>query len=208
MKFFFDLLPVFLFFLVFKGAENNVDQAQQLVSHYLSSFISGGQVSASQAPIILATAVAIVATIGQILYLLLRKKKIDVMLWLSLVIIVVFGGATIYLHDETFIKWKPTILYWCFAIALFVSATFFKKNLVRAMMEKQMQLPDPVWKKVNLSWVAFFAFMGILNLVVAFTLSTESWVNFKMFGGIGLMLVFIIGQSVLLAKYMKEDTHE
>lgn len=208
MKFLFDLLPVFLFFLVFKGAENNVDQAQQIVSHYLSPFISGGQVEASQAPIILATAVAILSTVAQIIYLLIRRQKVDVMLWISLAIIVVFGGATIYLHDETFIKWKPTILYWCFSLALFISATYFKKNLVRVMMEKQMRLPDPVWKKVNLSWVLFFALMGILNLFIAFTASTDVWVNFKMFGGMGLMILFIIVQSISLAKYMKDNTHE
>lgn len=208
MKFLFDLLPVFLFFLVYKGAENNADQAQQIVAHYLTPFISGGHVEASQAPIILATAIAILATVAQIVYLLIRKQKIDVMLWLSLVIIVVFGGATIYLHDETFIKWKPTILYWCFSLALFISATFFKKNLVRVMMEKQMRLPDPVWSKVNLSWVLFFAVMGILNLFIAFTASTDVWVNFKMFGGMGLMVLFIIVQSISLAKYMKDDTHE
>ena len=125
-------------------------------------------------------------------------------LWLSLAIIVVFGGATIYFHNETFIKWKPTVLYWCFAAALLFSQIFLKKNLIRAMMEKQMSLPDGIWRRVNLSWVAFFLTMGLLNLYVAFNFSTDSWVNFKLFGSMGLMLVFIVVQSLMLSKYIKE----
>lgn len=205
MKFLFDLLPVILFFGVFKWAESNADSALSIVSHYLSGIVSGGEVTTTQAPILLATAVAIVASLAQIGYLLARRKKVDGMLWVSLAIIVVFGGATIYFHDEMFIKWKPTILYWCFAAALLFSQVFAGKNLVRTMMEKQIQLPDPVWKKVNLAWTAFFVFMGLLNLYIAYNFATDTWVNFKMFGGMGLMFAFIIGQSMYLSKYMKED---
>jgi intracellular septation protein len=205
MKFLFDLLPVILFFGVFKWAETNTDAAQSFVSHYLSGLISGGEITASQAPILLATCIAILASFAQIGYLLLKKQKIDGMLWVSLIIIVLFGGATIYFHDEMFIKWKPTILYWCFGFALLISQVFVKKNLVRAMMEKQMRLPDAIWTKVNLAWIAFFIFMGLLNLYIAYNFPTPTWVNFKMFGGMGLMFVFIIGQSLYLSKYMKED---
>lgn len=204
MKFLFDLFPVILFFVVFKLAGNNVDAAQTFGQHYLSGLVSGGVVSIEQAPILLATAVAIIATFIQIGYLLARGKKVDTTLWISLAIIVLFGGATIYFHNENFIKWKPTVLYWCFAAILLFGQIFLKKNLIRAMMEKQMSLPDGIWQRVNLSWAAFFITMGLLNLYVAFNFSLASWVNFKLFGGMGLMFAFIIGQSLLLSKYMKD----
>jgi intracellular septation protein len=118
------------------------------------------------------------------------------MLWVSLGLVVVFGGATLLLRDETFIKWKPTVLYWLFAITLFGSAQFFGKNLIRAMLSQaQMNLPEPLWARLNLAWAGFFAVMGVLNLWVAFNFSTDTWVSFKLFGSMGLMLVFIIGQG-------------
>lgn len=204
MKFLFDLFPVILFFAVFKWGEGNADAAQAFGQQFLSVLVSGGQVTVAQAPILLATAIAIIATIVQIGYLLSRGKKVDGTLWLSFAIIVFFGGATIYFHNETFIKWKPTVLYWCFAAALLFSQIFLKKNLIRTMMEKQMTLPEGIWRRVNLSWVAFFITMGLLNLYVAFNFSTASWVNFKLFGGMGLMFAFVIAQSLLLSKYVKE----
>lgn len=204
MKFLFDLFPVILFFAVFKWGEGNADAAQAFGQQFLSVLVSGGQVTVAQAPILLATAIAIIATIVQIGYLLSRGKKVDGTLWLSFAIIVFFGGATIYFHNETFIKWKPTVLYWCFAAALLFSQIFLKKNLIRTMMEKQMTLPEGIWRRVNLSWVAFFITMGLLNLYVAFNFSTASWVNFKLFGGMGLMFAFVIAQSLILSKYVKE----
>lgn len=204
MKFLFELFPVILFFGVFKWGEGHTDAALGLVSQYLSGIMSDGAITASQAPILLATAVAIIASLAQIAYLLAQRRKIGGMLWVSLAIIVVFGGATIYFHDDTFIKWKPTILYWCFAAALIINQVFIKKNLVRAMMEKQVSLPEPVWGKLNLIWSIFFATMGLLNLYVAFSYTTDVWVDFKMFGTMGLMLVFIIAQGLFLSKHMKD----
>ncbi|MDP5008946.1 MAG: septation protein A [Glaciimonas sp.] len=204
MKFLFDLFPVILFFGIFKWGEGNGDAAQALVSQYLSGFVSGGAVTVAQAPVILATAVAIVATLIQIGYLLARRKKVDAMLWVSLAIISIFGSATIYFHNETFIKWKPTVLYWCFASALLVSQVAMGKNLIHTMMEKQMVLPEPLWNKLGFAWIAFFIVMGLINLYVAFNFSTNAWVNFKLFGGMGLMFAFIIAQSLCLSKYIKE----
>ncbi|KAF1040380.1 MAG: Intracellular septation protein [Herbaspirillum frisingense] len=204
MKFLFDLFPVILFFGVFKWAEGHPSAAHDLVMQYLGGAMSAGAVTAAQAPILLSTAVAIVASLAQIAWLLLRRRKVDAMLWVSLAIIVVFGGATIYFRDDTFIKWKPTILYWCFGAALLVSQLFMKKNLIRVMMEKQVSLPEPVWPRLNLAWILFFAAMGLLNLYVAFNYPLDTWVNFKMFGSMGLMFVFIIGQSLFLSKYMKD----
>jgi intracellular septation protein len=126
------------------------------------------------------------------------------MLWASLAIIAVFGGATLLLQDETFIKWKPTVLYWLLGLVLAGSALLFRRNLLRTMLSQQVQLPDPVWSRLNWSWIGFFAFMGALNLYVAYNYSTDLWVNFKLFGGMGLMLVFVLVQAALLAKYVED----
>ena len=176
MKFLFDLFPIILFFIAYK---------------WLGIFA--------------ATAVAIVATFLQIGWVWFRHRKVDNMLWVSLGVIVVFGGATLLFHDETFIKWKPTVLYALFGLTLLVAQFAFRKNFIKAMMEKQMTLPDAVWLKVMYSWVGFFFLMGVLNLYVAFNYSTDAWVNFKMFGGLGLMLVFVVLQALMLAKYVDSE---
>ena len=204
MKLLFDLFPVILFFAVFKFAGAQPDAAQAFAAQYLMFLVADGEITAKQAPILLATAVAILATLGQVLWLLLRRRHVDTMLWVSLVIIVVFGGATIYFHDEMFIKWKPTVLYWCFALALLGAQLLMRKNLIRSLMGRQMSLPDPVWDKLNLAWSAFFAAMGALNLYIAFNFPLELWVNFKMFGFIALMIAFVIAQTVYLSRYLKE----
>jgi len=175
MKFLFDLFPVVLFFVAFKLAD-----------------------------IYVATGVAILATALQVAWLKLRRRRVDPMLWASFGIIVVFGGATLLLQDETFIKWKPTVLYWLFGAVLAASALGFRRNLIRAMLAEQLELPDAVWSRLNLSWVAFFAFMGAANLYVAYNYPTDQWVNFKLFGGMGLMVLFIIAQSLVLSKYVSE----
>ena len=179
MKFLFDLFPVIVFFAAFKLAD-----------------------------IYVATGTAIVATFLQVGWLKLRRKPVEPMLWASLGLIVVFGGATLLLRDETFIKWKPTVLYWLFGAVLVASETIFRKNLIRTMLGAQVQLPDPVWTKLNWSWVAFFAFMGAANLYVAFRFATDLWVNFKLFGGMGLMLLFVIGQALFLARYVEDGGGE
>jgi intracellular septation protein len=148
--------------------------------------------------------VAIAATFVQVAWLKLRGKRVDAMLWASLAIIAVFGGATLLLQDETFIKWKPTVLYWLLGLVLAGSALLFRRNLLRTMLSQQVQLPDPVWSRLNWSWIGFFAFMGALNLYVAYNYSTDLWVNFKLFGGMGLMLVFVVVQAALLAKYVED----
>ena len=199
MKFLFDLFPIILFFVAFKITGSNPEHAAAFAASI------GYQVDIKQLPILIATAVAIVATFGQIGWVYFRHRKVDTMLWVSLAIIVVFGGATLLLHDETFIKWKPTVLYWLFASTLLVSAALLKKNLIRTMMQQQVTLPEPVWTKLNLSWALFFSIMGFANLYVAFNYSTDIWVNFKLFGTMGLMLVFVLLQGLLLAKYVDED---
>lgn len=204
MKFLFDLFPVILFFAMFKWGESNPDAAQALAQQFLAGLVSGGTATPAQAPILLATAIAILATFGQIGYLLLRGRKVDGMLWVSLAIITLFGGATIYFNNATFIKWKPTVLYWCFGAALLISQALLGKNLIRLMMEKQVTLPDSVWQRLSLSWAGFFGAMGLVNLYVAYNFPTAFWVNFKLFGFTGLMFAFVIAQSLFLSKYMKD----
>jgi intracellular septation protein len=200
MKFLFDLFPVFAFFAAYSAAERFPALAASIANSTLSAL--GGQVLASQVPILLATLVAIIATAGQVAYLLARKRKVDKMLWISLVIIVVMGGLTLVLRDSSFIKWKPTVLYWAFALVLLGSDLLFKKNLVRNMMQEQMTLPDPIWRRLNLSWVAFFVVMGVLNIYVAHTFEESIWVKFKLFGTMGLMILFVIGQVMMLSKFV------
>jgi intracellular septation protein len=178
MKFLFDLFPVLLFFAAFKMYD-----------------------------IYIATGVAIAATFVQIGALALLRKRIEPMLWASLGIIVVFGGLTLVLQDKRFIMWKPTVLYWLFAAVLAVSA-LMKKNLMRSLLSKEMQLPEAVWARVNASWVGFFLVMGAANLLVAYNFSENACVNFKLFGGIGLMLLFVLAQALFLARYFEEGKEE
>ena len=200
MKLLFDLFPVILFFASFKYSEKNPETAAAWVASLLGSAV----VDIKQAPILLATVVVIAATVAQIAWVHFRHGKVDKMLWISLGLVVVFGGLTLVFQNEAFIKWKPTILYWVFAVSLAFSALTLKKNPMKAMLGEQLTLPEAVWGKVNLSWIAFFAVMGVLNLFVAFNFPTDTWVNFKLFGGMGLMLVFVLGQGLLLSKYIEE----
>ena len=200
MKFLFDLLPVIFFFAAYKVAGS-----YEAASLELANAGFGGGIEASQAPILLATAVAILATFGQIAWVWIRHRKVDKMLWVSLGIVSVFGGATLFFHNPTFIKWKPTALYWLFAGSLLFSTFVLRKNLIRSMLEAQLSLPDPVWNKLNLAWAGFFATMGILNLFIAYHYSESTWVNFKLFGGMGLMLAFVLAQGVYLSRYMEDE---
>ena len=199
MKILFDLFPVILFFVTFKLAGKNPEAAQALVAAI------GYQAEPLQLPVLLSTAAAIAATIGQVLWVKWRHGKVDTMLWVSFGIIALFGGATLLLHDETFIKWKPTVLYWVFAATLVFSNWLFKKNLMRALLQEKLILPTRVWNHVNLGWSLFFAVLGVLNLYVAFNFSTDAWVNFKLFGVTGMMLIFVLLQAMVLAKYVEED---
>ena len=152
-----------------------------------------------------ATAVAIAATVVQIAYLRLRHGKVEPMHWVSLGVIVVFGGATLLAHNETFIKWTPTVLYWLMGGALVIGQLLFRKNLIRSLMQAQIELPDAVWRTLNWSWAGFFAAMGLLNLWVAYAFDTDTWVNFKLFGGIGLMFAFVIAQALYLSRHVKDE---
>lgn len=154
--------------------------------------------------IMVATGVAIAASIAQIAWFH-WKGKLSVVHWLSFGIIVVFGGATLILQDETFIKWKPTVLYWLAGV-VFLGGLAFRQNLVKAVMsEGGLELPEPVWTKLCVAWGVFFLFKGTLNLWVAYTFPTDVWVNFKLFGGMGLMIAFVVAQALWLSKFVPEE---
>jgi intracellular septation protein len=175
VKFLFDFFPVILFFVAFKFAD-----------------------------IYVATGVAIAAAVVQIGWVLARRRKVTTMQWASLAIIVVFGGATLILRDETFIKWKPTVLYWLAGVVI-LGALAFKTNVIKAAMAEGVELPEPIWVRLAVAWGVFFLFTGTLNLWVAYHYSTPTWVNFKLFGGMGLIVAFVVAQALWLSKYVQDD---
>ena len=176
MKLLIDFLPIAVFFVAFKLFD-----------------------------IWVATGVAIAATFAQIAWLRWSTGKVEPMQWLSLAVIVLFGGATLLAHNETFIKWKPTVLYWLMGGALVIGQLEFRRNLLKTLMGAQMSLPESAWRVMNWSWIAFFAVMGVVNLWVAFNFDTDTWVNFKLFGGLGLMVAFVLAQALYLSRFMKTE---
>jgi len=174
-KLLFDFFPLILFFAAFRYADLYV-----------------------------ATAVAMIAAVAQIAWLKLRGASIEATHWINLGVIVVFGGATLWLQNEAFIKWKPTVLYWVFAVILLGSHWFLRRNLIQQLMGAQIQLPAPLWTRLNYVWAGFFVASGALNLYVAFSghFTQSQWVNFKVFGLMILLIVFVIAQSLWLGKHI------
>jgi intracellular septation protein len=180
MKFLFDLIPLIAFFAAFKLAPNPHEG------------------------VLLATAVAIVASVLQVGYSWLRHRRVETMHLVTLGLILVLGGATLLFQDERFIKWKPTAVNWMFAAAFFGSQFIGSKNFIRRMLETNIQLPDRIWLRLNLGWALFFLTMGCANLYVAFNYPTETWVNFKVFGIMGLTLLFVLLQALYLVRHAVE----
>jgi len=176
MKFITDFFPILLFFIAYKMYD-----------------------------IYVATAVAIAASVVQVAYAWHKHRHVENMQWITLGLIVLFGGLTLLLQDETFIKMKPTVINWLFALAFLGSQYIGNKTLVERMIGGSIDLPKAVWTRLNLSWVAFFVFSGFANLYVAENFDTDTWVNFKMFGMLGLTFIFIIGQGIYMTRFMKNS---
>lgn len=174
MKLLFDFLPVLLFFITYK----------------LSN-------------IFIATAVAIATSVAQVTIFWFKNRRIEPMHVITLVLIIILGGATLLFYNELFIKWKPTAINWAFALAFFGSRLFMSKPLIQKMMEKNVQLPTAIWKRLNASWEIFFLIMGTANLYVVYHFDTDTWVNFKLFGVLGLTLLFVIVQAVYLTRHIE-----
>ena len=203
-KFLFDLFPVIIFFVAYKLGDAYPEASRQFLSHLGLPQVGP---TGDKPGIFLATLIAIFASAAQIVWIKLRRRSVEPMVWISMGIILVFGGATLWLHDESFIKWKPTVLYWLFAGSIF-GAAVFGRNLIRSLMNSQLELPELAWSRLNLSWGVFFALMGLVNLWVAFNYSTDAWVNFKLFGSMGLMLVFVVAQGIMLSKYLDKEENQ
>ncbi|MBI3774965.1 MAG: septation protein A, partial [Gammaproteobacteria bacterium] len=152
-----------------------------------------------------ATGVAIAASIVQVGYSWYKHRRVETMQWITLVLIVVFGSATLILKDEMFIKWKPTVLNWMFAAAFLGSQYIGKKSLAERMLAANINLPHEVWTRLNWSWVTFFVFLGCANLYVVYHFDTDTWVNFKLFGMMGLTIAFVVLQAVFLSRYVKPE---
>jgi intracellular septation protein len=176
MKMLIDFLPVALFFIVYKMED-----------------------------IYVATAVLIIASAVQTVGVRLWKGKFEQSHVITLVLVAAFGGMTLFLHDEMFIKWKPSVINWLFAVVFIGSMWIGKQNIIQRMMGGQVSLPQHVWSTLNVAWAVFFTFLGFLNLYVVYNYDTDTWVNFKLFGLMGLTVVFIIGQSLYMAKYIIAD---
>lgn len=201
MKLLLDFLPLGLFFAAFKYGEVHREWAAMWLSVQFGFMVSGGAIGPQEAPTLLATVVVMAATLVQVLILKALRQKIDFILWVSLGLVVFLGALTLYFHSETFIKWKPTGLYWAMALVLWASQRFWGKNLLQTML-KDVELPQNIWARMNTMWMAFFAAMGMLNLAVAYGFSSSTWATFKVFGATGLMLLFTLAQGLYLSRHI------
>ena len=181
MKFLYDFLPIVLFFIVYKSYDD------------------------SHQGILAATAVLIVTSVIQLAWSWFRTRQVERMPLITVILGVILGGATLLLQDEVFIKWKPTVVNWLFGIVFFGSQFIGKKTLIERMLGNAMDLPSNVWIRLNLAWTTFFLVMGLVNLYVAFNYDTDTWVDFKLFGMMGLTLVFVILQALYIARYIKVE---
>lgn len=179
MKLLVDFFPIVLFFAAYKLAD-----------------------------IYVATLAAIAGAILQVAYTWFRTRKVETMHLVSLVLILVFGGATWFLRDPTFIKWKPTVLNWLFAVVFLGSQFIGRQPIIQRMLNAQLELPGAVWRRLNLAWSSFFIVIGAVNLYVAFNFEESTWVNFKLFGMLGLTVLFVLLQSFYLSRYLPDATPE
>ena len=208
MKLLFDFLPIILFFVAFRVASTRANEAAAWATQTFGFLVSGGIVGPEEAPVLIATVVVVVATLVQVGILLARGHKVEPALWVSLVLVVVLGGLTVWLRSETFIKWKPTLLYAVMALVLVLGQLVWRKNFIKSLMGSQITLPDPVWMRLLLSWIVFFLVQAVLNLWVAYSFETSTWVNYKLFGALGLTLAFMLAQGVYLSRHMPDDTKQ
>lgn len=173
MKMLFDFLPVLLFFVAYRWMG-----------------------------IYAATIVAMVASCLQVIIYRMTHKSYEKMHVISFFLILVLGGATLFFHNPWFIKFKPTGVYWLMASIILGTQWFGSKPILQKMMESNMDLSKDVWKRINLAWAVYFTVLGVVNLYIAYNYSTDIWVNFKLFGGVGLTLLFVLGQALYLTKHV------
>ena len=198
MKFLLDFFPVVLFFIAYKFFG---DIPPQLIEPVNSLPFVSIDPSEPKDGIYFATLVIILATIVQNIGHLLIFKKVEKMHIISLGILLIFGSMTLAFKDPLFIKWKVSIFNWVFASVIFGSQYIGKKTLIERMMAHALDVPKKIWTQVNFSWGVFFALVGIVNIYVAYNYSEEFWVDFKLFGVLGMTFIFMIAQGIYLAKH-------
>ncbi len=201
MKLLFDFLPILVFFAAYSIAEGDVASTVDLTNSAFGAFAQGGTFDARQAPVLLATLMAMLAAAGQVSWLKRRHRKVETTLWLSLALVVVLGGLTIWLRSESFVRWKPSVIYWAMGVAFWLSPMLFGRNLPKALLGEHFDAPAWVWLRLNLLWIGFFSAMGLINLWVAYTFDGETWVTYKLLGGLGLLLAFTLAQALYLARH-------
>lgn len=205
MKFLFDLLPVIFFYGAFKYSSAHREWAAQTATDWLGFMVSGGVVGPQEAPTILATVVVVIAIALQVLWLKARRQPVPKLLVVGLVLAIVFGGATIWFHSPTFIKWKFSIFYWLLSASLLLGQLIWKRNVLKGMLGGELQLPDGVWARLNMAWIVFFLAMGLLNIYVAYSFSEDAWFTFKMFVSSALMFVFMLVQGVFIWRHLPQE---
>ena len=188
VKQFIDFIPLLLFFIVYKIEPRTVE----LMDH---SLVIGGIFSA--------TAMLIISSVVVYGILYFKQGKLEKSQWLTLLACLVFGSLTLAFHSETFLKWKAPVVNWLFALAFLGSQFIGDRPLIQRIMGHALSLPQPIWRKLNIAWIIFFIFCGAANLYVAFTYQ-DFWVDFKVFGSLGMTVLFLIGQGLFLAKHMHE----
>ena len=203
MKSLLDFFPLMVFFAGYYGAKQWPELAETFINSMLGVLGLSTPLPADQIDMAAATQLAMLATVAQVAILIAFRHRVDKILWITLVIVVVMSIATLIFHDPAIIKWRSTVLDWLFGLILLGGEVLFGKNLIRAMLGSQIQLPDTIWRHLNLSWIAYFALSGILNLFVAAQFSEETWVTFNMFGGPALTLLFMVGQGFYLARFIE-----
>ena len=188
MKQFIDFIPLLLFFIVYKIEPRIVE----IAGHSLSV---GGIYSA--------TAMLIVSSLVVYGFLFFKQRKLEKSQWLTLIACLVFGSLTLAFHSETFLKWKAPVVNWLFALAFAGSHFIGDKVLIKRMMGHALSLPDAIWTRLNVAWIGFFLFCGAANLFVAFTYQSI-WVDFKVFGSLGMTLLFLIAQGIYLSRHLHD----
>ena len=209
MKFLLDFLPLVFFFVTYKIAGRVPDDSAAFATHWFGNLVQGGVVGATEAPALLATVVVLVTTLLVIAWMKLTGKKIHLMMWASFAMIVVFGGLTVWLHNQMFIMWKPSITFWLLGLVFWGSQAFFHKNLPRATLRSaDIELPDTVAQRLNFAYVAVFAVLGLMNLWVVYFMR-DYWVVFHTFVSTGLLFLFMVVQGFYLNKHMSHPaTHD
>jgi intracellular septation protein len=205
LKILLDLLPVVVFFTAFGIANRAPPHLVQSWAALLPAAVP--VVGTDIAPLVLATVCAMVATVIQVSWLLLRRATVSASVWLSAALILVLGVLTVWLRNEWFIKWKPTLLYWTFAAVLVCGRWIWNRNLFGALFSSELQLPPAAWDRLLVAWAVFFLALGGLNLVVAYQFSTETWVSFKTFGLLGLTLAYSITTGIYVARHLKAPSN-